>query len=263
MGASAALRQVKGMGRAFSSAHAFRGAENSSASRPPPSPAGTAQLDGESNGTASSEWTLPPLSRYFPGKPGGSRAAAAGIPTGWLIPIRLSDDGFPSAKCSSALGSGRISASRRWCRAEPLCPPRHPSVNRGPPPAHRDRAGAAAGPERSPPRRLTGRQAQQHRQHPQRPQLHPGARSRAEPSRAEPCRTVPNAGMRNPEGSTALLFPRRGLPLRSAQQTEAPPRAPPYSHQRLDLSPNNSNSTSRYKALLGKIVDQAREANIC
>lgn len=69
--------------------------------------------------------------------------------------------------------------------------------------------------------------------------------------------------MRNPEGSTALLFPRRGLPLRSAQQTEAPPRAPPYSHQRLDLSPNNSNSTSRYKALLGKIVDQAREANIC
>lgn len=82
MGASAALRQVKGMGRAFSSAHAFRGAENSSASRPPPSPAGTAQLDGESNGTASSEWSLPPLSRYFPGKPGGSRAAAAGIPTG-------------------------------------------------------------------------------------------------------------------------------------------------------------------------------------
>lgn len=156
MGASAALRQVKGMGRAFSSAHAFRGAENSSASRPPPSPAGTAQLDGASNGTASSEWTLPPLSRYFPGKPGGSRAAAAGIPTGWPIPIRLSDDGFPSAKCSSALGSGRISASRRWCRAEPLCPPRHPSVNRGPPPAHRDRAGAAAGPERSPPRRLPG-----------------------------------------------------------------------------------------------------------
>lgn len=82
MGASAALRQVKGMGRAFSSAHAFRGAENSSASRPPPSPAGAAQLDGASNGTASSEWSLPLLSRYFPGKPGGSRAAAAGIPAG-------------------------------------------------------------------------------------------------------------------------------------------------------------------------------------
>lgn len=42
-GASAALKQVKGMGRAFLSAQALRGAANSTASRRAPSPAGTAQ----------------------------------------------------------------------------------------------------------------------------------------------------------------------------------------------------------------------------
>lgn len=107
------------------------------------------------------------------------------------------------------------------------------------------------------PRRLTGSKAQQHRQHPQRPQLHPGARSRAEPRH-----TVPNAGMRDPWGSTALLFLGRDPPLCPAQPTEAPPRAPPYSQRGLDLSPNNSDPTPHYNAFSGKIVDQAREANI-
>lgn len=54
------------------------------------------------------------------------------------------------------------------------------------------------------------------------------APSRSEkPSRAEPHRT--ERGMRDPEGSTALLFLGRDPPLRPAQLTQAPPRAPPYS----------------------------------
>lgn len=166
-----------------------------------------------------------------------------------------------SAQLWEAAGSqraeGDAAPSRSACPDRPReTGDRHPLTGTAPV-AHPDPSTALPDGSPTAPRRLTGSKAQQHRQHPQRPQLHPGARSRAEPRH-----TVPNAGMRDPWSSTALLFLGRDPPLCPVQPTEAPPRAPPYSQRGLDLSPNNSDPTPHYNAFSGKIVDQAREANI-